>query len=99
MHRMTGVVAFLGSAFLLLWLTSLAWDSSLYGLLQKFAVSLPVQVILFFWSFAIIFHLFNGVRHLFWDTGRGLSLPEIYISGKIVLIASIAVNILLWVSR
>lgn len=96
---MTGVVAFLGSIFMLLWLTSLAWDHSIYGTLQKIALSWPVQIILFFWSLSLVYHLFNGVRHMAWDIGKGFSKPDIYKSGKFVVIASIVVNILIWVSR
>ena len=98
-HRMTGVVAFLGSIFMLLWLTSLAWDHSIYSMLQKIALSWPVQIILFFWSLSLVYHLFNGVRHMAWDIGKGFSKPDIYKSGKFVVIASIVVNILIWISR
>lgn len=99
LHRISGVVSFLGSLCLLLWLTTLAWDSDLYVLIQKFAVSWPVQVFLFFWSLALIYHLFNGVRHLRWDAGKGFSLAQIYQSGKVVVIAALVVNILIWITR
>jgi succinate dehydrogenase / fumarate reductase cytochrome b subunit len=68
-------------------------------MLQKFAVSWPVQIFLFLWSFSLIYHLFNGIRHLCWDAGKGFSLGEIYQSGKVVLIASLIVNILIWITR
>lgn len=98
-HRISGVISFLGSLCLLLWLTTLAWDKELYLMLQKFAVSWPIQLFLFLWSFSLIYHLFNGIRHLRWDAGKGFSLEEIYQSGKVVMIASLVVNILIWVTR
>lgn len=98
-HRISGVISFLGSLCLLLWLTTLAWDKELYLMLQKFAVSWPIQLFLFLWSFSLIYHLFNGIRHLRWDAGKGFNLEEIYQSGKVVMIASLVVNILIWVTR
>lgn len=36
------------------------------------------------------FHFANGIRHLYWDTGKGLSLKEVYTSGYTMLaIASV----------
>lgn len=34
------------------------------------------------------FHLFNGVRHLSWDLGKGFQLKQLYASGYAVLILS-----------
>lgn len=99
MHRITGVGAFLGSVCIMLWLVSLAWDASLYGFLQIVVVSIPVQILLFLWTLSFIYHLLNGVRHLVWDAGKGLELPEIYKSGKIVMILALAVTILIWIIR
>ncbi len=99
MHRITGVGAFLGSVCIMLWLVSLAWDASLYGFLQIVVVSIPVQILLFLWTLSFIYHLLNGVRHLVWDAGKGLELPEIYKSGKIVMILALSVTVLFWVIR
>ena len=99
MHRITGVGAFLGSVCVMLWLVSLAWDASLYGFLQIVVVSIPVQILLFLWTLSFIYHLLNGVRHLAWDAGKGLELPEIYKSGKIVMILALSVTVLIWIIR
>jgi succinate dehydrogenase / fumarate reductase cytochrome b subunit len=99
MHRITGVGAFLGSVCVMLWLVSLAWDASLYGFLQIVVVSIPVQILLFLWTLSFIYHLLNGVRHLVWDAGKGLELPEIYKSGKIVMILALSVTVLIWIIR
>ncbi len=98
-HRMTGVIAFLGSLFVMLWLVSLAWDASLYGFLQRVVVSLPVQIMLFFWSLAMVYHLLNGIRHLMWDAGKCLELPEVYRSGYLVMLMSLLVTGFIWMSK
>ena len=99
LHRITGVGAFLGSVFVMLWLVSLAWDASLYSFLQIVVVSIPVQILLFLWTLSFIYHLLNGVRHLVWDAGKGLELPEIYKSGKIVMMLTLAVTVLIWIIK
>lgn len=99
LHRVTGVISILGSFCLLAWLVGLAWDESLYRFLQKIAVSIPAQVIMFAWSYALIYHLCNGVRHMLWDQERGLDMPDVYKSGKWMVSISIALTILIWITK
>lgn len=98
-HRMTGVIAFMGSLFVMLWLVSLAWDASLYDFLQRIVLSLPVQIMLFFWTLSLVYHLFNGIRHLMWDAGKGFELPEVYRSGRLVIVMSLLVTAFIWLSK
>lgn len=39
--------------------------------------------------FPLIYHTWNGVRHLMWDLGKGLAIPQIYQSGVAVLVLSV----------
>ena len=45
--------------------------------------------LLFGWTYALFFHLCNGIRHLFWDAGYGFELKTIYASGWTVVAVSI----------
>ena len=38
---------------------------------------------------ALFYHLFNGIRHLVWDSGRALEIRSAYTAGWLVLIATI----------
>jgi succinate dehydrogenase / fumarate reductase cytochrome b subunit len=40
--------------------------------------------------------LCNGVRHLWWDTGRGLELGRVYASGWTVLVATVVLTVIVW---
>ena len=40
------------------------------------------------WSFSLYYHLCNGVRHLFWDIGKGFDKQTANRNGLIVLILS-----------
>lgn len=36
-------------------------------------------------AYPFTYHLTNGVRHLLWDTGRGLKMKDVYTTGYAVL--------------
>lgn len=36
-------------------------------------------------AYPFTFHLINGIRHLFWDTGKGLKMKDVYTTGYAVL--------------
>ena len=51
---------------------------------------------LFLWSFALFYHLANGIRHLFWDAGIGFELGTVTRSGIAVVAASVALTLAAW---
>nr|AAH78306.1 Succinate dehydrogenase complex, subunit C, integral membrane protein [Danio rerio] len=36
-------------------------------------------------AFPVVYHTYNGIRHLAWDAGKGFKIPEVYRSGYVVL--------------
>jgi succinate dehydrogenase / fumarate reductase cytochrome b subunit len=54
------------------------------------------QFVLFGYSVALFYHALNGVRHLGWDIGLGLTLTDVYRNGYLVLGATFALTILFW---
>jgi len=45
--------------------------------------------------FSLVYHCFNGIRHLVWDHGYGFELTSVYLSGAIVILLSIVVTLLI----
>ena len=99
-HRFTGVI--LSLCFLvLLWTLSLhilISSVSLTSILHFFATSLIFNVIFAlvsssFW-FSITYHLLNGIRHMLWDIGIGLSLKSVHVTNLIVLFGSIFLTVI-----
>lgn len=41
------------------------------------------------------YHLANGIRHLYWDTSKGLHLKEVYGTGYAMLAASLVITLFL----
>ena len=48
-------------------------------------------------TFALFYHLANGIRHLAWDTGRNLELEDAYKSGLLVVASSGVLTAVAWI--
>ena len=96
MHRMTGAFLALGSLVLALWLFGAAYQPGLFGALSGFFAWLPGQALLVAWSAAFYYHLCNGIRHLFWDAGKGFALANVTRSGMAVLLAAAGFTVATW---
>ena len=64
--------------------------------IAAFAGSWLGQLMLLGWSVALFYHLLNGIRHLFWDTGRGFDLATMEKSGKAVVAGTVVLTALAW---
>jgi succinate dehydrogenase / fumarate reductase cytochrome b subunit len=96
-HRATGVALAVGLLLVVYWLLALAAGPETFGNAQLVMGSWIGKLILFGFTFALFYHLCNGIRHLFWDAGLGLDLKTVYASGWSVLAASIVLSFLTWV--
>jgi succinate dehydrogenase / fumarate reductase, cytochrome b subunit len=95
-HRLTGVVLTAGFLLLVYWLVALANGDAAYASATSLFASWPVRVVLFLATFAFFFHFANGIRHLWWDTGRGFEIPEVIQSGWLAIIVATVLTILAW---
>lgn len=96
-HRLTGVGLAAGLLVLVYWLSSAAYGPEAYHKATALLGSGLGRVLLFAWSVALFYHLSNGIRHLLWDTGRGLEIAQVYRSGYAVLASTAILTILAWV--
>ncbi len=96
-HRVTGVALTAGSLLLVYWLAAIAGGEESYASATAVLGSFFGRLILFLFSLAVFYHLCNGLRHLYWDSGRGFELDAVYLSGKVVIVASIALTLLTWI--
>ncbi len=85
LHRVTGVALTAGTLLLTWWLVSAAYGPDAFATAQGFAGSLIGQLILWGFTFALFYHLGNGVRHLAWDFGWGFELSQLRTSGIIMV--------------
>lgn len=41
------------------------------------------------------YHFANGIRHLYWDTAKGLTIKEVYATGYAMLATSVVITLIL----
>ncbi len=96
LHRLTGVALGLGTLMLTWWLLALLGEPGDFASVQDFLGSWLGVLLLVGWTWAIFYHLLNGIRHLVWDTTHGLDLPNVYRSGWTVVVLSIVLTAAAW---
>ena len=97
LHRLTGVALAFGTLLLVYWLAAAASGPEAFAVARGLIGSVIGRLLLLGWTFALFYHLCNGIRHLFWDAGYGFELPAVYRSGWLVLIASTLLTLGCWV--
>jgi succinate dehydrogenase / fumarate reductase cytochrome b subunit len=93
---MTGVAMSIGLIVLAAWLMRAAAGPEAYLGFSILMSSIIGKLLLIGWSFAFFFHAANGVRHLVWDTGRGLDKRQADRSAWFVIIFAVAVTAVFW---
>ena len=53
---------------------------------------------LFGWTFSVIYHMCNGIRHLIWDTGKLLKIKDATKAGYTVVIVALILTTLIWLT-
>ena len=98
LHRTTGAALGFGLLLLAWWLIAAASGPDAFATVQGFIGSWLGRLILFGFSWALFYHLLNGIRHLGWDLLLGLDLPAMTRSGWAVVIGSVVLTILTWIA-
>lgn len=95
-HRLTGMGLAVGTLVLAGWLIALAGGPRWYAAYSAHLTAWYGQVLLFLWTWAAMYHLGNGIRHLFWDAGKGFDLKTAERSGYAVVVFSLVVTAAVW---
>ena len=96
LHRLTGVGLSVGALLLVGWLIAIADGPWAYASYARHLTAWYGQLLLFGWSWSLLYHLCNGIRHLFWDLGYGYSIPVAYRSGYAVVAVSVLLTAAAW---
>src|SRR3546814_17120955 len=81
-----------GTLLLTYWLAAAATGPDAFAAAQGFIGSLVGRLLLFGWSYALFYHLCNGIRHLVWDAGYGFEIATTTRSGWAVVAASVVLT-------
>ncbi|MGV6802207.1 MAG: succinate dehydrogenase, cytochrome b556 subunit [bacterium] len=95
-HRATGIAMAVGTLLIAAWLASAALGPQAYQLIQGIFASIFGKIILFAYSWAISFHMLNGLRYLFWDAGYGFEKKTASNTAWASFIGSMVLTALIW---
>ena len=98
LHRLTGLALGVGTLLLVWWLAAAAGGPESFDIVQAFNASWLGRILLLGWTFALFYHLCNGIRHLAWDLGWGFELSSAYRSGWAAVAGSGALTVIAWVA-
>jgi succinate dehydrogenase / fumarate reductase cytochrome b subunit len=62
---------------------------------MRLLMSPVAKLLLVGFTFSFVYHFCNGIRHLVWDTGRGMERAQARRSGALVVVAAVLLTALL----
>ena len=95
-HRATGIVLAAGSLLVVAALVALAAGPDAWTCVTDHAGAWYGLAVLFGWTWALAYHLLNGIRHLLQDAGWGYAIAQFVRNGWIVVIGSLVLTAALW---
>lgn len=98
LHRLTGIGLAAGAVVLVYWLNAAAYGPGAFEYAQGLLATWFGKLLLLGWTWALFYHLCNGIRHMYWDAGRGLELKQVHITGWLVVVASLGFTLISWVA-
>jgi succinate dehydrogenase / fumarate reductase cytochrome b subunit len=96
LHRISGLLLALGAIGLAWWLLAVDAGGERYAHAARIIASPLGLLLLFGFSLALVYHLLNGLRHLFWDMGWGVEIDETYRSGWAVAVLTVVFTAAIW---
>ena len=95
-HRATGFVLCFGMLIPAAWLLAAATGPDWFGFVNSLLGTFLGRLVLFGYTWGLIHHMLGGVRHLIWDTGRGLDLVSIEVFARATIIGSVGLTAAVW---
>lgn len=92
-HRASGVFQSAGLLLLAYWLVAAASGDAAYATAAKVFGNPIVRLLLAGWIVAFWYHLFAGVRHLFWDAGFGFEKQVARRSGQVIVVLTVLASL------
>ena len=96
LHRFTGISLSIGSIFISFWIATIALGPRYFSLFEYISSMTLFKIILFAWTIGIFYHLFNGIRYLFWSYGMGMDIKTVYNTGYLVVFLTLISALCVW---
>jgi succinate dehydrogenase / fumarate reductase, cytochrome b subunit len=97
-HRITGGANYFGTVLIAAWLVAAAMGPEAYDTVNALFGHPLGKLVLLGYSWSVIHHMLGGMRHLLWDTGRGLEIGAVNALSWLTIIGSLALTAALWIA-
>lgn len=92
--RITGNALILGTVLVVWWLLAAAMGPDYYATANAVLTSWFGDIVLLGSTWALWYHALAGLRHLYWDSGRGFEIETAERLGIAVIIGSVILTLL-----
>lgn len=97
-HRATGMALYGGTGLLAVWFVAAALGPDAFSPVDAAAGSLLGRIVVFGLAWSLMFHALNGLRHLYWDSGRGLAPKTATRTAWLVYAASLVLTLIIFLA-
>ena len=99
LHRATGIANYVGAVAIAIWfiLLALGAESSVAFLFEGW-MAWVTRFGLIALTYAVSYHWLNGLRHLFWDIGKGFDPKGSNRRSVMILLGAVIPTALLWLT-
>ncbi len=94
LNRITGNALLLGALLIVWWLIAAATGPEYFAMADGMLTSVLGDLVMLGSLWALWYHALGGIRHLIWDTGRGLDADTADKMGWGIIIGSVALTFL-----
>ncbi len=92
-HRITGFCLSLTIPLYLIWIGCIFLGNSAYSFFINLCSTTFFDLVFIIMVYGFSYHMLNGIRHIFWDFGYGISIKFSSVSGVIIIISSTIIAI------
>jgi len=96
LHRATGIALAVGTLIVVCGLLKLAGGADGFNQFRSLVASPIGMLLMLGWSWALFYHLCNGIRHLIQDGGAGYRIPQFVRSSWLSVIGSLVLTVIVW---
>tara|TARA_R110002050_G_scaffold118195_2_gene235450 strand:+ start:70248 stop:70622 length:375 start_codon:yes stop_codon:yes gene_type:complete len=93
-HRLTGVALSAALVVLCYGVLALNLGGESYNSFLNHVGAWYGKTLMIGWGFSFYYHLCNGLRHFYWDIGKGYSLKTVYRTGWMVVAIAIGLTLI-----
>lgn len=92
--RITGTALLLGALMTVWWFLSAATSPDYFAFADGLITSFLGDLIMALSVWALWYHALAGLRHLYWDSGRGLEIETAEKMGVAIIVLSVAMTVI-----